>query len=258
MILALHGWLDNSESFAPLAQILVPMGYQLLALDWPGHGHSGHRGQGTDYHFLDNLYELDQVMAQLPQSPYCLLGHSMGGILASLYAGVYPERVQRLISIEAVGPLTSVAEETVERMRAGFASRRPRPRSRPLLLSSLIQARLQGSGLTPPLVEQLLRRNLHIEAPTEPVRWRSDPRLRRRSAWMMTEPQAHAIWSQVAAPALFLLGEQGFPKLRDAWQQRQGWIPHALKQLVPGAHHCHMTDPEPVAQAVHRFLGHER
>ena len=45
-LLALHGWLDNAASFAPMAAHLAA--FDLVALDLPGHGASSHRAEGYD------------------------------------------------------------------------------------------------------------------------------------------------------------------------------------------------------------------
>lgn len=41
-ILCTHGWLDNSNSFSYLGPILAAKGYEIIAIDWLGHGHSDH------------------------------------------------------------------------------------------------------------------------------------------------------------------------------------------------------------------------
>ena len=62
-ILCLHGWLDNAASFIPLADSLA--GFELLALDFAGHGLSSHRPEDSRYYFADYVFDVDQVMQQL-------------------------------------------------------------------------------------------------------------------------------------------------------------------------------------------------
>ncbi len=250
-ILALHGWLDNSESFAPLAQALVPQGWQLLAPDWPGHGHSGHRGAASDYHLLDYLHELHQLVEQLGDGPVILLGHSMGGILATLYAGIYPERVAALLCIEAFGPLTSTPEETVSRLRSGFASRRPVV-PKPVNPAAALRARSRINDLDEPTLEPMLMRNLRAEAGQ--WFWRSDPRVKRHSPWRMSPDQGAAILNNIAAPTLVMLAQQGFPTLKERWAQRPPGLAGATLVTPPGGHHGHMSAPQDYAAAIHSFL----
>lgn len=253
LIVAVHGWLDNAQSFAPIAPLLCQAGYQVLAVDWPGHGHSGHRGAAASYAFLDYLHELHQLMLQLRQRPVCLLGHSMGGILAGIYLGTYPKQCQNLAVIEALGPITQQADNSPEQLRKGIDSRlRANAPSGDLDLTKLVKARQALTDLPEPLLKPLLQRNL-IEQEGA-WHWRSDSRLRRRSLIMMTEDQAKSFCEGIEVPTLFLFGQHGFPELKQAWPQRQCWFGQAKLATVAGNHHCHMTDPTESAQQIISFL----
>ncbi|MBW3138813.1 alpha/beta fold hydrolase [Ferrimonas balearica] len=254
LILALHGWLDNSESFALLAPALAAEGYQVLAPDWAGHGLSDHRAEGNHYPFLEYLYDLHRVMAQLPSPPCCLLGHSMGGIVAQLYAGLYPEEVPALVAIEAVGPLVSESGKAAERLRHGFLSRQ-KPQG-PLQgydkLAPLVAARARSGDFDERYARMLLARNLEFRG--RRWYWRSDPRLRERSAWMMTESQARDYLSGYRKPALVVLGEQGYPQLKSAWPKRKEWFYDVRLDQIPGGHHCHMESVPEMVQTLMNYL----
>jgi pimeloyl-ACP methyl ester carboxylesterase len=102
-LILLHGWMDVSASFQFVVDALtVPR--QVIAPDWRGFG--GTQGPpGTDtYWFPDYLADLDALLDALcPDQPVDLLGHSMGGNVAMLYAGIRPQRVRRLINLEGFG-----------------------------------------------------------------------------------------------------------------------------------------------------------
>lgn len=127
-VLALHGWLDNAASFVPLAAQLP--GLELVAIDLPGHGHSAHLPPGTQYNTPGAICHVLDVADALGWDRFVLLGHSMGAGIASLAATAAPERVERLIAIEALGglrgprmkPRSACASMCVPRVRCPPAS----------------------------------------------------------------------------------------------------------------------------------------
>ncbi len=121
-VLALHGWLDNAASFIPLAQHLH--GIDLVAIDQPGHGRSAHLPPGTDYSFVGAINAILDVADALGWEQFALLGHSMGAGIGSLIAAACPERIERLVAIEALGALAEAPEHTVARMREAVAAHR--------------------------------------------------------------------------------------------------------------------------------------
>jgi len=252
-IVALHGWLDNAMSFAALAEhVDVP----LIALELPGHGHCAWLPDGSWYHLLDNLGVVLEALDQLGIARANLLGHSMGGAIASLLAGAQPKRIAKLILIEALGPLSYRADQAAEHLqralneRHAFAAKERRVYSR---LDSAIQARMQANGLSEPAARQLVLRAL--EEVDGGWRWRSDPRLTVASVYRLTEPQVLDILGAIEAPTLFIhaIPETDVFKLGDLSQRR-----HALKNLksaaLPGHHHLHMESPAAVAAEINGFL----
>jgi pimeloyl-ACP methyl ester carboxylesterase len=93
-LLALHGWLDNAASFLPMAPLLT--GYDLVALDMPGHGRSFHYPDDAEYSLFSTILDLLAAADTLGWERFAVLGHSMGGAIASLLAAAAPERIERL------------------------------------------------------------------------------------------------------------------------------------------------------------------
>ncbi|MEP6882660.1 MAG: alpha/beta fold hydrolase, partial [Dokdonella sp.] len=120
-MLALHGWLDNAGTFDRLAPLLE--GYYLVALDLAGHGRSQHRPPANWYPYADFLDEIAAVIDWFGWSDVDLLGHSLGATLASTFAAICPQKVRRLLLIEGLGPLTQVAEKTLDQLRRAHSAR---------------------------------------------------------------------------------------------------------------------------------------
>ncbi len=107
LVLCLHGALDHGGAWDSAARHLASLGYHVLAPDQRGHGKSGHAGVESSYHLLDFLGDLDAIASTESKGPMILAGHSMGALIATLYAGARPERVASLILVELVAPESS-------------------------------------------------------------------------------------------------------------------------------------------------------
>src|SRR4051812_44902227 len=88
----LHGWMDVAASFQFVVDALEG-NWHVIAPDWRGFGLS-ERPQADTYWFPDYVGDLDAIVEHYaPGEAINLLGHSMGGNVVSLYAGVRPDRV---------------------------------------------------------------------------------------------------------------------------------------------------------------------
>ena len=85
-----HGFLDHAWSFHHVAQSLAEAGLRAVAFSWRGHGETEHVGAGGYYHFPDYVLDLHELMPMLASGDVHLVGHSMGGTAASLYAATHP------------------------------------------------------------------------------------------------------------------------------------------------------------------------
>ena len=93
--------MDAGATFQFVADAL-PATRSLVALDWRGFGRSAWPDDG--YWFPDYYADLDALLDQLsPDAPATLIGHSMGGNIAMMYAGIRPERVRAVVCIDAFG-----------------------------------------------------------------------------------------------------------------------------------------------------------
>lgn len=103
-ILALHGWLDNSNSFNHLGPYLAAKGFHVLALDHIGHGLSDHLATGAVYNILRTTSCVNDFVYALGWRNFHLMGHSMGAAISMMYAATMHEFVDKLVLID-VSPL---------------------------------------------------------------------------------------------------------------------------------------------------------
>jgi len=101
--LAIHGWLDNAGTFNTLLPH-IGSEHRFLAVDVPGHGLSSHLPKGITYNEQNQVVWMERVVRHFGWDKFSLIGHSMGGQLATNYTTYFPERVKSLISLDMMGP----------------------------------------------------------------------------------------------------------------------------------------------------------
>lgn len=253
-VLALHGWLDNAASFEPLAALLPA--YDWIALDFSGHGHSAHRPPGTWYHYIDYLDDVQCALRELGWDSCTLVGHSLGGAVASAFAAAWPERVERLVLIESPGPLAGKPGKSLDMLRTGLRERAAHDASKQRLfpdLASAIAARRAAGGLSDPVARRLMLRNVVEHA--NGVALRSDPRLKLTSPVRIHEDTAMEWLAGIACPVLGIGADPIFPGFDEAVRDRRmARIADLRFVLLPGNHHLHMETPAPVAAQIAAFL----
>jgi pimeloyl-ACP methyl ester carboxylesterase len=105
-----HGWMDVAASYQFVVDALAADHF-VIAPDWRGFGQTD-VPDVDHFWFPDYLADLDFLLDHYaPTQAVNLVGHSMGGNIVMLYAGVRPERVRRLINLEGFGmPATVPAQ----------------------------------------------------------------------------------------------------------------------------------------------------
>lgn len=246
-VLALHGFLDNAYSFKPLCAVLPDV--EIWALDLPGHGASAPLPMAEGSMITQWLPTLGRVLDELNWDSYTLLGHSLGGILAQLLGALDP-RIDRLICLDALGPLTDSDDGNLDRLQHSYQHRQSRL-GKPRYYSSpdaLWRVRLGGRF---PLSEQsaqiLSSRGIGLGA--EGWYHRYDRRLRQESAWRMTENQVQALLHRIECPLdLALFNDSPIGNAQQVLNDRLSCVSRLSLARFEGGHHAHMEDPEPLSR----------
>jgi len=258
-VLALHGWLDNAASFLPLSAHLD--GIDLVAPDLPGHGASAHLAAGADYSFAGALHAVLDIADALRWERFALLGHSMGAGIASLVAAACPQRIARLVAIEALGALAEAPERTVARMRDAVAAARALAGKRLRVFPDVelaVRARMRASasssgGLTEPVARLLVERGL--VAVDGGWTWSSDPRLTLPTMVRMTEAQIGNLVPGIECETRVIYAAPAQPYFPEPMRsERARLLPRGECVVLSGSHHLHMEDPLAVAEAIGDFF----
>lgn len=252
-VLALHGWLDNLASFEPMAPHLPNM--HLVAIDILGHGLSDHRPLGSIYHFLDAVPHIVDVVDALGWENFSLMGHSMGAGIAPLVAATLPGRVEKLVLIEGLGPLSRAPEEVPAQLVRYLSQAKEQPTKRLPLYKTreeAAQMRKNAGDLSLESAKILTERGLkQVEGGWT---WRADPRLRLESPLRMSEEQVLAFLKKVTCPALYLEAERGLKWNAEIQEKRKSFFPRLQAIHIRGGHHMHMDDPLPCAHLIRNFF----
>lgn len=261
-VLALHGWMDNANSFDRIAPLLHNI--RLVALDFPGHGKSDHRTGRMPYYIWEYGLDVLDVADALGWETFGLLGHSLGGGVSTLVAGMVPERIDRLVLIESIGPIAGNEEKMPESLlkarramqAASAAQQRQADRHNGPRFTEPTQAveRRLLSPLKVPraAIELLIARG--VRAVDGGYEWSHDPRLTLPTAMRMTEAQVQIHLKRIEAPTDLILGDGGLfmdEQRAPFLEERQRLIQNLTRHLLSGGHHLHMDNgAEPIAQIV--------
>ena len=274
-LVLLHGWMDVAASWQFVVDAL-PQDRLVIAPDWRGYGltgagsagKSGYRPAVDSYWFPDYLADLDFLLDHYsPAAPVDLAGHSMGGNVAMLYAGVRPGRIRRLVNLEGFGmPATQPAQAPgryarwIDELKAFHRDERA----------------LRPYGSVQGVAQRLMKTNPRL--PADKAAWLAGHWARQEAdgLWRILGDPAHKVTNAqlyrvdevleihraISAPTLCVEADDS--QLETWWQgkytlaeyrERVRAVPDARHALVKGAGHMlHHDQPEVVAELIAAFL----
>ena len=255
-VLALHGWLDNSASFTPLAPKLE--GVRLIAVDLAGHGLSQHRPRGFSYdvwHYVEDLVDIAEALRLVR---FGLIGHSMGGVISTMAAAsVFKEQLSTIILIDGISPTPRLPAEAPLSLAQYIEQRRTpaeqltvaRYRSK----KQAIRARAIGQyKVSRASSELLVDRSIRQEG--DDWLWTSDPRLKLASPTRFTLEQSLSFIQAVQCPASVVYARAG--EISGYITTHQQKMNNFQCYPVPGTHHLHMDGyVDTVADVVNTAFG---
>ncbi|TPX42906.1 hypothetical protein SeMB42_g02279 [Synchytrium endobioticum] len=290
-IIAAHGWLDNAGSYDLIAPMLAARGAYMVCLDLAGHGRSDHRPANMDYVLWDDVDDLLGVLDHFAWPQANILGHSMGGHIALIFAGTFPARVSRLTVIESLGPCVRFQDDAGA-LRAHIIRRRALAAGRPKPLYDSIHAAClaRTDGLTKVSMDAARRlavrgltrgaeRNHDVAvagcgavsddiadvlsegngSTTTRYTWSTDKRLTLRPFLRWGDDALKNFLTSITAPTQMIFGLQTslWDLKGEFCMNRFSWFGDRLrKDVMPGTHHLHLEadTAEAVGDAIIDFL----
>jgi pimeloyl-ACP methyl ester carboxylesterase len=257
-VFLLHGWLDAGETFQFLVDAFKK-DWPVVAPDWRGFGRSEWPQEG--YGFPDYLGDFDALLDQIaPDAAARVVGHSMGGNIANLYAGLRPARVRCVINLEGLGLPRTSPQDAPKRMRKWLDQIKSPTVEKTYnsfeQLASIVQFRYPRFT---PAAAAFVARVWGMPDENGRVRLAADPRHHWVNPILYKREDAEATWGEIRAPALVVLGQESdyLPRLGA-----DGTI-EALRAAHPGAevvsiegagHMLHIERPDAVAPVIEAFL----
>lgn len=266
VIVMVHGWMDVGASFQFAVDALrAQPGYEnrpMVALDWRGFGLTENSGSDS-YWFGDYLADLDFLLDELsPNTPVDLIGHSMGGNVVMLYAGLRPQRIRRLINLEGFGMPDMPPELAPARYEEWFESLKKPARLKDYASLQEVADRLKSTN---PLLRDTHARWLAQHWAHEVAgRWvlNADPAHKRPQPLLYRLPEVLIFFSRITAPVLFVEGDKTLYFMffngkysREEFLERAKTVPQfTLATLKDAGHMLHHDQPEALAQLMAGFL----
>jgi len=256
----LHGWMDVSASFQFLVDALQGA-WDVYAPDWRGYGLT-EWGKSDCYWFPDYIADLDFLLERITANQaVSIVGHSLGGNVACMHAGIRPERVARLVNLEGFGLAATNPADAPRRYARWLGELHQRPGFRPYESFAALAERLQrdNTRLTRKRAE-FLAQHWGREDGGGKVVLRGDPAHKIVNPVLYRYEETRACWQQVTAPVLWVDAAESTTLKRmglDPAQQAERRA--AFRQLtyvtLPGAGHMlHHDQPEACARLIEEFL----
>jgi pimeloyl-ACP methyl ester carboxylesterase len=195
------------------------------------------------------------------QTPVNLVGHSLGGNVASMYAGIRPQRVAKLVNLEGFGLSPTRPEQAPKRYARWLDELHEPPRLRPYQDFGELAERMRKNN--PRLSAEradFLARHWGREAGKEGVLLRGDPAHKIVNPVLYRYEEVHACWQQVRAPVLWVdaaesdtLKRLGLSQAQHA-ERRSAFANLRHVTVKDAGHMLHHDQPEAVAQLIEEFL----
>ncbi len=257
LMILVHGGRDHCRNWDWTA-LELRKHYHVIAPDLRGHGDSDW-AIGGSYSMIDYVLDLAQLVGALPKQPLTLIGHSLGGGIVLQYAGVFPQAVRQVVSIEGLGPPESMVYDVPahERMRRWIGEMQALARRKVREYSSIDEALARMREANPHLsVEQARHLTTHGVRRNEngTYSWKFDNYVRATSPYLFNLREAAEIWSRITCPVLLIRGAESWAKEWEKDGRASAFRTAEAVTIAKAGHWVHHDQLDEFLAVARRFL----
>ena len=254
VVIALHGWLDNCNSFKPMLDGQKPE-QTWYCIDFSGHGLTSWRSDDAHYYFVDYIDDVYQFIEAIGADKVHLVGHSMGAMVAGLFASCFSQMVKSVNFIEGIGCVTTPSEEVTEQLKNAVLNRARTHNKKTRIYpckKDIYEARSKTTDLDVELISLLMERN--IKTVSKGFALTTDPKLKNHSGFRFDEVQCIGAIKELIAPCQLIIGNQGYPFVKQNLEKYINYYNDLSVINVEGGHHCHMQSSKECYEHIQAFM----
>ncbi|MDJ0687119.1 MAG: alpha/beta fold hydrolase [Xenococcaceae cyanobacterium MO_188.B32] len=253
LVLCLHGILEQGAAWSEVAIRLAQKGYRVIAPDLRGHGRSDHVGKGGSYNLMDFLADIDAIVDFLADRAFTLVGHSLGSVVAAIFASIRPQKVKNLVLVETILPTEAEEENAAEQLAThlDYLASPPKHPVFPDVEAAAERLRQGTPAISKPLAMLLAQR---ITEPCEGgVRWRWAPLLRTRAGIGFNgigRSRYLGLLKKIKVPITLVYGDKSILNRDEDLAEQQAAMPKAQKVVLSGGHNLPLETPSGLAKII--------
>ena len=253
VILCVHGILEQGAAWSEVALRLAQKGYRVVAPDLRGHGKSDRVDKGGSYNLIDFLGDIDAIVEVLAGKAFTLVGHSLGSVVAAIFASVRPQLVKNLVLIETILPTEAREDDTAQQL-ATHLDYLASPPEHPVFPD--VEAAAERLRQTTPALSKSIAMMLagRITEPCEGgVRWRWEPLLRTRAGISFNgigRSRYLGLLKRIQAPITLVYGDRSNFNRNEDLSEQQLAMPNAEKVVLSGGHNLPLEAPSGLAKII--------
>ncbi len=253
-----HGGRDHCRNWDWVA-LDLRRNFHVIAPDLRGHGDSDW-AIGGNYSMVDYVLDLTQLMDAVGRQPAILIGHSLGGGIVLQYTGVFPDRAQKVISIEGLGPPPAMMKETLahQRMQGWIGQMQDLSRRKVREYATIDEALARMRQANPHLsVEQARHLTIHGVRRNEngTYSWKFDNYTHATSPYLFNLKDAAEIWGRIMSPCLLVRGDESWAGDWDRDGRMKVFRSAKSVTIRQAGHWVHHDQLEEFLKLAREFLG---